>query len=101
MADGSIKLKPTPSTYEQTQNSDTPNKSPSENLVEKGGFDITACVGSPEKPPSVEENISQTENKTDALNTTTSVATLNSGTNENNVEITVEISSNPVSAADN
>lgn len=101
MADGSIKLKPTHSTYEQNKNSDTPNQSPSETLAEKGGFDITACVGSPEKPPSVEENVSQIETITAALNDSTSAVTLISGKKESDLGDAVEISHHPVSATDN
>ena len=95
MADGSIKVKPT-LTYKQTQNTN-PNKLSSEKLIEQGGFDITACVGSPEKPPSDEENISQLE----TFNDTTSVGILTPGTKENSENVAVQLSPDPVSVTDN
>jgi hypothetical protein len=64
MADGSIKLKTrvlAPERLRETEIIKTPILT---KIVDQGRFDITACVGSPEKLPSIDENM-QTDLTTD------------------------------------
>ena len=70
MADGSIKLKSISSSPNKLTNK--PNSKPTiqQDLLntDHGGFDITACVGSPEKPPTEEsESIVQADETTTAI----------------------------------
>ena len=70
MADGSIKLKTQLKSNETLLDSETNKKPILQKTVDQGRFDIAACVGSPEKLPSIDKSISQTNSSgTKYLNT--------------------------------
>ena len=60
MADGSIKLKTQVTSNETLPDSETNKKPVLQKIVDQAQFDIAACVGSPEKLPSIDGSISQT-----------------------------------------
>ena len=73
MADGSIKIKTRVLSTENMQERDI-NKTPILSKIgEIGRFDITACVGSPEKIPSNDENM-QTDLTTDNVLATSQIS---------------------------
>ena len=100
MADGSIKLKATSLNLEQTQNCVSFKQSTIENQIESRGFDITACVGSPEKPPSVDENISPINIADPTLLETPSIVNPKCSSNKNKIEDVLVDPLVPVEKAD-
>ena len=70
MADGSIKLKKQVLSTETPQETQTSKNHIVTKIVEQERFDISACVGSPEKLPSIDENM-QTDQSVDNILTVT------------------------------
>ena len=70
MADGSIKLKKQVLSTETPQEIQTSKNHILTKIVEQERFDISACVGSPEKLPSIDENM-QTDESADTILTIT------------------------------
>jgi len=84
MADGSIKFKKRVLSTEKLRETKINKTSILSKVVDQGGFDITACVGSPEKLPSLDENM-QTDLTTEKVLATPQI----SNTEENNLHKTI------------
>ena len=104
MADGSIKLKSiSPSSPNKLTNKPNSKPTTQQDLLntDHGGFDITACVGSPEKPPTEEsESIVQadeTPTAVDAPYNSNSLAQKTFDTQNTCDSVAVKIPLNPLS----